>query len=134
MTRKLNIKSNISNLGIVENTIDTITNEIGINQECYGKILISVLEAVNNAIVHGNKSNENKQVGISFSIIKKNMFVDICDEGPGFNPGQVPDPTRPENIELTNGRGIFLMSRLADEIEFNKKGNSVKLTFKNIVP
>jgi serine/threonine-protein kinase RsbW len=40
----------------------------------------------------------------------------------------------PENLELINGRGVFLMSRLADEIEFNTKGNSVKLTFKNIIP
>jgi serine/threonine-protein kinase RsbW len=54
----------------------------------------------------------------------------VSDEGKGFKPREIPDPTKPENIESTNGRGVFLMSKLADEIEFNKKGNSVKMTFK----
>ena len=60
------------------------------------------------------------------------MVITVTDEGRGFKPREVPDPTKPENIEAMNGRGIFLMKRLADEIQFNKKGNSVKLTFKNI--
>ena len=132
MLRKLRIKSKVANIRAVENEIDNITGDEGINQENYGKILIATLEAVNNAILHGNKSDKNKHVDIEILLNENKMVITVTDEGRGFKPREVPDPTKPENIEAMNGRGIFLMKRLADEIQFNKKGNSVKLTFKNI--
>jgi Anti-sigma regulatory factor (Ser/Thr protein kinase) len=132
MVKQLKIESDITNLNIVENAIDSLTNEIGINQDNYGKILVAVLEAVNNAIVHGNKTDLKKKVEIDFWVRRNNLNVSVTDEGKGFKPKEVPDPTKPENIEAINGRGIFLMSKLADEIEFNKKGNSVTMVFKNI--
>ncbi|MGD0342830.1 MAG: ATP-binding protein [Bacteroidales bacterium] len=134
MLKQIKIESDINKLNIVENAIDLLTNEVGISQNNYGKILIAVLEAVNNAIIHGNKANLKKKVEIDFRVGKKNLNVSVKDEGNGFKPEEVPDPTKPENIEAINGRGIFLMSKLADEIEFNRKGNSVTLIFKNIVP
>lgn len=130
MIKKLKIKSDIGNLRTVETAIDDITNEYGINKENYGKILVSALEAVNNAIVHGNKSDKRKYVHIELWLNNEKFQITVEDEGKGFKPGEIPDPTKPENLELTNGRGIFLMSRLADEIEFNLKGNKVKMTFK----
>lgn len=133
MIRKLRIESKLSNVGIVENAVDTITREAGINKENYGKILVSVMEAVNNAIVHGNKSDEKKFVEIEIIFKNSSMSVTVLDQGKGFRPTEVPDPTEPENIERVNGRGLFLMSRLADEIKFNKKGNSVTMTFKHII-
>lgn len=132
MKKQIKIESKIINLRIVESVIDSVTNEIGINKENYGKILISTLEAVNNAIVHGNKSDPLKNVDILFSFHETELKVRITDEGTGFKPETVPDPTVPENIEALSGRGIFLMSRLSDGIEFNEKGNCVTMTFKNI--
>ena len=134
MLKQLKIESDITNINMVENAIDSLTNEIGISQDNYGKILVAVLEAVNNAIVHGNKADLKKTVEIDFWVKRKDLNISVTDEGKGFKPAEVPDPTRPENIEAINGRGIFLMSRLADEIEFNKKGNSVTMIFKNIAP
>jgi serine/threonine-protein kinase RsbW len=134
MVKQLKIESDITNLNVVENAIDSLTNEIGISQDNYGKILIAVLEAVNNAIIHGNKANLRKMVEIDFWVRKKDLGVSVTDEGKGFKPAEVPDPTKPENLEAINGRGIFLMSKLADEIEFNKAGNSVTMIFKNIKP
>lgn len=133
MIRKLRIESKLSNLGIVENAVDTITRDAGINKEYYGKILVSVMEAVNNAIVHGNKSDKNKFVDIEIILENSSMSVTVMDQGTGFRPAEVPDPTESENLEKVNGRGVFLMSRLADEIKFNKKGNSVTMTFKHII-
>lgn len=133
MQKQLKIASDITNMTIVENTIDFLTSELGINQDNYGKILIAVLEAVNNAIVHGNKSDIKKQVEIDFNLDRKNLLVLITDEGNGFKPDEIPDPTKPENLEELSGRGVFIMSKLADEIKFNNKGNSVELKFKNIV-
>jgi serine/threonine-protein kinase RsbW len=130
MFKKLRIESRLSSLRKVENIIDLVTQEAGINKDNYGKILISVLEAVNNAIVHGNKSDKKKFVDIEITLYKKKLEVCIADEGIGFKPEEIPDPTRPENLEAIDGRGVFLMKKLADRIEFNSAGNSVKMTFK----
>jgi serine/threonine-protein kinase RsbW len=130
MQHKIRITSVIDNLRLVENAIDNLTNDAGISQDSYGKILIGTLEAVNNAIVHGNNSDIDKFVDVEFMLDKGNLMVTITDEGEGFNPSAIPDPTLPENIEALAGRGVFLMSKLADEIEFNDEGNSVTMTFK----
>ena len=132
MYKKIKIESDIGNLRIVEKAIDEATNEIGISQDNYGKILISALEAVNNAIMHGNKSNPQKIVDIEISSKNNVLTITVKDEGVGFKPEEVPDPTLPENIEELDGRGIYLMSRLSDKMKFNKKGNTVTMTFKNI--
>ena len=126
------IGSSVGNLRIVEKAIDEMINEIGISQDSYGKILVSTLEAVNNAIQHGNLSNGDKNVKVDISYSEKNLKIKVTDEGNGFALSKVPDPTIPENIETLNGRGIFLMSRLADEVKYSKKGNEVTMTFKNI--
>lgn len=133
MNRKLKIGSKQINLRIVENAIEEVTAEMGIKQNNYGKILVSTLEAVNNAILHGNDSNPDKFVDITISFKSNVLKIKVTDEGRGFRPAEVPDPTVPENLEALNGRGVFLMSRLADKITFSKKGNSVTMIFKIII-
>jgi serine/threonine-protein kinase RsbW len=132
MHKELNIGSTISNLRIVEKVIDELALELGLKEEVYGKILVSAMEAVNNAIVHGNKTDTKRNVKIEFIYKKKELFISVEDEGQGFKPQEIPDPTRPENIENITGRGVFLMSKLADSIEFNEKGNRVTMSFKDI--
>jgi serine/threonine-protein kinase RsbW len=132
MYKRIKIGSSSNNIRIVEKAIDETTIEIGISQESYGKILVSTLEAVNNAIHHGNALIPEKIVDIEISFKNKELKIKITDEGSGFIPGKVPDPTKPENIETENGRGVFLMSHLADKIKYSKKGNSVTMYFKNI--
>ena len=133
MIKRIRIESSVGNLRVVENTIDEIISDFGISQECYGKILISTLEAVNNAILHGNRSDKGKFVDVEIAYNNNNLKIKVRDEGPGFTLEEVPDPTVPENIETINGRGIFLMSRLADEIKYSKRGNTVTMIFKNII-
>jgi len=133
MYKRLKIGSNVNNLRLVENAIDEVINEIGITQENYGKILVSTLEAVNNAIMHGNKYDKDKIVDVEISYKNEKLKIKIKDEGQGFVPDEVPDPTTPENLEAVNGRGIFLMSKLSDEIKYSKRGNSVTMFFKNII-
>lgn len=132
MYKRLKIESKMSNLRIIENAIDEITNTIGINQDNYGKILVASLEAVNNAITHGNKSDPQKLVDVEIVVEKNEFRVTVTDEGPGFNPSLIPDPTAPENIEELSGRGVFLMTKLADSIKFNEKGNGVTMVFKEV--
>jgi serine/threonine-protein kinase RsbW len=133
MYKKIRIESKVGNLRIVENAIDEATTVIGISQDNYGKILVSAMEAVNNAILHGNRSNPEKIVDIEIDYKSNELQITVTDEGTGFRPETVPDPTTPENIEALNGRGIYLMSHLADKIQYSKKGNSVTMTFKDIL-
>jgi len=133
MYKKIKIDSRTSNLWIVEKAIDEATGDLGISQDSYGKILVSTLEGVNNAILHGNNSDPQKKVDIEIDCKGTELKIRITDEGDGFVPALVPDPTVPENLEELNGRGVFLMSHLADEIKYSKRGNVVTLIFKNIV-
>ncbi len=127
---KLNIGSNVNNLRIIEGKVDEIMLTLGINRDEYGRILVATMEAVNNAIVHGNQYDNDKDVFISFEYDKKDFIVKVKDQGIGFNPDCVPDPTSPENIENLRGRGVFLMKHLPDDIGFNDIGNEVLMKFK----
>ena len=133
MEKKFQIESSISNLRVVERALDDVIAEIGIRKEDYGKIMVSALEAVNNAIMHGNKYEKEKLVDIDISFRKNKLKIKVTDEGKGFEPSSIPDPTIPQNIESLNGRGVFLMSKLADEIKYSKKGNAVTMYFKNLI-
>jgi len=132
MHKKVKIRSEIKNLRIVEKIVDDISAEMGIDSNYYGKIMVSTMEAVNNAIVHGNKSDINKEVEIEFEYKGMDLKVSVEDEGNGFNYNEIPDPTLPENIEKLTGRGVFLMRKLADEVRFNEKGNKVTLIFNKV--
>jgi serine/threonine-protein kinase RsbW len=133
MYKKIRIESSLSNLRIVENAVDEVTSEIGIAPDNYGKILVSTLEAVNNAMLHGNKLNPDKYVLVEISFKAKNLSIKVTDEGTGFSPDKIPDPTIPENIEAVNGRGVFLMSRLADKVIYRRNGASITMVFKDIL-
>jgi len=121
--------SKIENINIVEQFIDEITETYSVGEEHYGNILIALTEAVNNAISHGNRRDESKQVHFTFKPSQDQLVFIIEDEGPGFDYNNLPDPTAPENIEQPNGRGVFLMKHLADEIEFDETGSRVELKF-----
>lgn len=130
MNKKLKISSEISNIRMIENMIDELSSELNISSDSYGKILVATLEAVNNAIIHGNKTDSQKCVGVDVKLNEDILNISIKDEGEGFDPSMIPDPTSPENIEKLHGRGVYLMSSLADKIEFNREGNMVTMEFK----
>jgi serine/threonine-protein kinase RsbW len=130
MEKVIKIPSRIENLRKVEKIIDEISGEFEIGEDVYGNILIASLEATNNAIMHGNKLDESKDVTIEFKMEGKTLFITVNDEGNGFDYKNIPDPTAPENIENVNGRGIFLMEKLSDNINFTRNGATVELEFK----
>ena len=81
------------------------------------------------AILHGNKLNAKKDVNIAFKWTDVKLVLEVTDQGKGFNFSNIPDPTAPGNIEKVNGRGVFLMEHLSDEISFQENGRKVNLTF-----
>lgn len=132
MYKRLKVESKTASLRIVETAIDEMTGAIGINQDNYGKILVATLEAVNNAIKHGNKEIPEKLVDVVIEYIDNELRISVTDQGEGFDPAGIPDPTLPANIEELSGRGVFLMTKLSDGITFNDKGNSVTMSFKEV--
>ena len=130
MNKVIQYASELKTLNEVEKLVDEITSEFSISSELYGKVQVSIIEAVNNAILHGNKLNAEKMVTLAYEIEEDLMKFIIADEGPGFDFNNVPDPTTPENIEKPHGRGIFLMRHLCDKIEFRNEGAEVDLQFK----
>jgi len=117
MEKKYEIKSKIENLRKVEKLVDDISAEYNISSDIYGNILIAALEAA------------NKLVNIIINKDEKTLKIRVDDEGDGFDYKNIPDPTAPENIENINGRGIFLMEKLSDGIEFSRNGATVVLAF-----
>jgi serine/threonine-protein kinase RsbW len=128
--RTLQFPSVLENIHIAERLIDEVCAEFHVKEDYYGELLIAMTEAVNNAIVHGNKLDPSKQVKLTFDVLNDtNIRFTIEDEGPGFDYNNLPDPTAPENIEKPHGRGVFLMRQLADGCSFEDGGRIVILDF-----
>lgn len=127
--QKIKFPSQADNVHLVEKLVDNVCDELNLQGENYGNILIALTEAVNNAIHHGNKLDPNKNTTVSCTHEDHKITFKVEDEGDGFNFYNLPDPTSPENIDVPNGRGIFLMKNLADEINFENNGKTVELTF-----
>tara|TARA_Y100001970_G_C13754126_1_gene612462 strand:+ start:102 stop:491 length:390 start_codon:yes stop_codon:yes gene_type:complete len=121
------IKENVS---VVESFIENIGEKIRIEEAIYGNVLVSVTEAVNNAIVHGNKEDKNKKVRLGLKQNKKSVRFIVEDEGMGFDHNTLPDPTNPKNLEKVKGRGIFLIKSLSDKTTFKQGGRVVEMLFK----
>jgi serine/threonine-protein kinase RsbW len=109
--------------------VHLLFDKYGIDPELYPNILISLTEAVNNAIQHGNQNDVSKVVSVSCDKVQTVLYCEISDEGPGFDPNALPDPTAPENLEKPGGRGVFLMRQLSDRVFYKNNGSTVTLEF-----
>ncbi len=88
---------------------------------------VGLTEALSNAMLYGNASDPEKRVRVEVTVKVEEVAVRVTDQGVGFDPTSIPDPTLPDNISKSGGRGIFLMRSLMDEVRFNDEGNSVTL-------
>src|SRR5688500_9134595 len=91
---------------------------------------VGVAEALANAMIYGNGNDPAKRVRVEVDLTRDQVLLEVRDEGVGFDPTQVPDPTLPENLEAPGGRGIFLIRELMDEVDYNERGNSVRLVLR----
>jgi serine/threonine-protein kinase RsbW len=94
--------------------------------EIFG-IQLAVEEAIINAVEHGNESDPLKHVTVEYSTTPGEFEISIADEGPGFKPDEVPDPSRDENLGKVTGRGLALMRVYMDIVEYNAAGNRVRM-------
>lgn len=126
------LTSDTRSISHIEPLVCTVFESNRINYDHFGNVLVALTEATNNAIQHGNRCNPEKSVEISYNCGSNMLYFMVRDEGCGFDPENLPDPTDPENLETPNGRGVFLMRRLADSVVFENNGTKVILGFKII--
>jgi len=127
--RLLSIPSNPEHIRQLETFIEEVTAPYRLDRASYGKILISVTEAVNNAMYHGNHLQPHKEVCIRCHQNGKSIKFWISDEGDGFGADGLPCPTASDRLHVEGGRGVFLMKKLADRIKFRDNGSTVELCF-----
>ena len=128
-TVKIQIPSLLENIRIVESFIDNAKDKFKFSDDVYGNIMISVTEAVSNAIKHGNKLSKDKNVTLTLELSDKKITFFVEDEGEGFDSENIADPTLPENIDKPGGRGIFLIQALTDGFNFHDNGRKLELIF-----
>lgn len=129
LIKMLEFSSDLKQLKRVETFVNDLLTEYHISDDLYGNILISLTEAVNNAITHGNKLDKSKKVKVLSFKEKNKITFRVRDEGEGFDYNNIPDPTAPENILKVSGRGVFLMKKLSDEVLFEKNGSEIEMRF-----
>lgn len=128
----IELVSQKSSISEVEPLLKTLQEYVGMKEDTYHNMLIAITEAVNNALIHGNKLDTAKKVIMQINVLPEEIEFIIDDEGGGFDPDLVPDPRHPENLLKDNGRGVFLIRNLAfkSHYESTDNGTKVKIYFK----
>ncbi|GMR25240.1 MAG: hypothetical protein BMS9Abin39_0524 [Ignavibacteria bacterium] len=114
------IESDPNNLITVEEFVNYFCKDINLTDDQLSNVLLAVTEATTNAIIHANKCDQSKMVTINVKVNKTKLVVKVKDEGEGFDPADVPDPTEPENLLNESGRGVYLMRIYMDSLEYNR--------------
>lgn len=133
MERKsLIIKSKRSEIKRVEEILESLNSRLKMKREKFINFQIAASEALINAIVHGNKENDEKHVSVVFEFDDEQICLTIKDEGKGFDINSLPDPTKEENLLKESGRGIFIIRSLVDDFDCksSENGATLKLVMK----
>lgn len=117
---EIEIESDPNNLITIEEFVNYFAKDLGLSEEQISVLLLAVTEAATNAIIHANKCDVSKLVKINAHIEDSKLIVKVKDEGKGFDPTSLPDPTRPENLLKDSGRGVYLMKVYMDDVKYNK--------------
>jgi serine/threonine-protein kinase RsbW len=124
---KVSIPSDPTEARLVQEAIELALKTHRYSEKEIFGIRLALEEALLNAIKHGNQLDRGKKVHISYHVRPEHVEITIADEGAGFDPEEVPDPTAPENLERCCGRGLMLMRHYMSEVAFNRRGNSVSM-------
>lgn len=124
---KLTLPSRLDQVAVAQDRVAQCVTVHRYSDQVAFAIRLAIDEAVTNAIRHGNGGDEDKQVHIQGEFTDQRMRLTVCDEGGGFDPDHLPDPTAEENLALPHGRGVMLMRAYMTEVHFNESGNCVTL-------
>jgi len=125
---EIEIESDPNNLITIEEFVNYFAKDLGLSEEQLSVLLLAVTEATTNAIIHANKCDPSKLVRIHAQIENSKLVIRIKDEGKGFDPTKLPDPTEPENLLKDSGRGVYLMKVYMDEVKYNVTPSGLETT------
>lgn len=128
-TAKISLPSSSDGLLGVEPYVQSVLDDMKVDEAHHGNILVAVSEAAINAVKHGNQEDPSKEFSISYFTDNKELIFQVEDQGKGFDYHNIPDPTAPENLEKETGRGVFLIRNLSDGYEFQKNGSVLRISF-----
>jgi serine/threonine-protein kinase RsbW len=132
-TTELRFPSRVEAVDQAAASVSEFLSRAGVGEDVLFGIDMAVREAVTNAVSHGNKLDETKVVEVGLKSSPGSFEITVHDQGPGFNPNDIPDPTKDENLLKASGRGIFFMRNFMDEVEWStdpKGGTIVRMTKK----
>jgi serine/threonine-protein kinase RsbW len=127
----LDVPSDLANVGpAVELVAEQFQGGFLSPRRVHFNLRTALAEALANAIAYGNRGDPRRLVRVRVEVTPAAVHLHVTDEGRGFDPAAVPDPTLPERLEREDGRGLFVLRRLVDHVVFNAQGNSVCLTLR----
>lgn len=129
MERALVISSRLKNIDRVKDFLQEVYHEYSLNMNSFNRVFLGISEAVNNAIIHGNHLNPEKNVFIKMNLSGHLFKIEVEDEGQGFSENVLIDPTVSENIRQEHGRGVYIIRQLANELVFEDQGRKVIIQF-----
>ncbi|MBX3042076.1 MAG: ATP-binding protein [Candidatus Kapabacteria bacterium] len=121
------LKSEKASLTAVEPILENLRARLGIKEEKFYNVMIAVTEAVNNAIIHGNKLNDDKSVFFIVSADNEKIHIKVKDEGEGFDPETIANCLEPENLLKSSGRGVFIIRELMDDLQIESSPNGTTI-------
>lgn len=127
--RTLTLASRFEEIKRVEPFVNGLQNWLGFSDDTYGNIILSLNEAVTNAVVHGNKEKPSKKVVVTANREDDLLKITVEDEGEGFNPNDIPDPLKDENLLNEGGRGVYLIEQFADKVTYSEGGTKITIEF-----
>jgi serine/threonine-protein kinase RsbW len=119
-TTELRFPSRIEAVNEAAAAVSEFLQRLGIGEDIAFGVDMAVREAVTNAVIHGNKLDDAKVVAVKLRNTPQAFEISVHDQGSGFDPNDVPDPTKDENILRTSGRGIFFMRNFMDEVDWSR--------------
>jgi serine/threonine-protein kinase RsbW len=111
---------------LVEQLVQALTSSAWDGSDFF-HVQMAAEEAMINAVTHGNRESEDLQVEVEFKVAKESVYLRFRDEGEGFCPDDLPDPTDDEHLDKTHGRGVFLIKQMMNEVNYNDCGNEVTM-------
>jgi serine/threonine-protein kinase RsbW len=133
-TTELRFPSRVEAVDQAAASVSEFLSRAGVGEDVLFGIDMAVREAVTNAVSHGNKLDESKFVDVGLKSLPGSFEITVHDQGPGFNPSDIPDPTAAENLLKSSGRGIFFMRNFMDEVEWSSdpKGGTIVRMIKKL--
>ncbi len=129
--RKLVIPTELKAAKSIADEVLRLVEQRRYGEEAQFAIKLALEEALVNAIKHGNQSRRETHITVEYDVGARRTVIQITDEGGGFDPQALPDPTTDENLECPCGRGVMLMRAYMDEVQYNSTGNSVRMVKRN---